>query len=344
MRTEILFTAVVLFAATTAIAREPESTVSKAGEVLNEMTAAKLTRIPDALLADAEAVAVFPGVVKVGFVVGGERGHGVVVIRDENRNWQAPRFMTITAGSLGWQIGASATDVILVFKTRKSVENLLEGKFKIGADIAAAAGPVGRRAEAATDGQLQAEIYSYSRSRGLFAGASIDGAVIQLDSEAEGRYYQLGPDGKVALPDSGGKFVGIVDSLCKMTNEVQNVADPNQPQQSQPLNQPQDQAEAHRAHAVESSGQLAKIVDESWRQYLAMPPEAYAANGRPSAENVNRTLARYEQIMRDPRYARIVERQEFLQARQSIAEYARVLTETTPTPAIVPLPPPPAAK
>jgi lipid-binding SYLF domain-containing protein len=330
MRTLVI--AVVLIVATTVNAREPDATVTKAGEVLNEMTAAKLTRIPDALLADAEAVAVFPGVVKVGFVVGGERGHGVVLIRDEGGNWQVPRFMTITAGSVGWQVGASATDVILVFKTRKSVDNLLKGKFKIGADIAAAAGPVGRRAEAATDGQLQAEIYSYSRSRGLFAGASIDGAVIQVDADAERSYYLPGLDGKVMLPDSGTKFIGIVDTLCKPTN---NPAEPN------PLGQPQvvDQADAFRAQAVESYGQLARIVDDSWRQYFALPAEAYAAGGRPSADQVNRTLARYEQVLRDPRYARITERPEFLQARQSVADYARVLAETPP--AIVPLPPPP---
>lgn len=330
-----LSTAVVLVAATAAGAREPETTVTKAGEVLTEMTTAALTRIPDALLADAEGVAVFPGVVKVGFVVGGERGHGVVMIRDENGAWQAPRFMTITAGSLGWQIGASATDVILVFKTRKSVDNLLAGKFKIGADIAAAAGPVGRRAEAATDGQLQAEIYSYSRSRGLFAGASIDGAVIALDSDTEAKYYRAGFDGKPVLPQSGAKLVTIVDALCKQTQPAANVADPN----AFPPMQVADGAEAKRLQAIEAYGQLARIVDDSWRQYLALPAEAFAAGGRPSADHVKRTLARYDQVQLDPRYARIAERPEFQQVRESLADYARALSETPS--GIIPLPPPP---
>src|SRR5690349_19462570 len=204
--------AVVLLVLTASLAQaaDAERTVSKATTALHDIMAVPLKGIPESLLADAEAVAIFPSVVKIGFVGGGERGPGVVSIRDADRNWAAPRFLTVTAGSVGWQIGASATDLVLVFKTRKSVENLLEGKFKIGADIAAAAGPVGRRAEAATDGQLQAEIYSYSRSRGLFAGASIDGAVIQLDTDTESGYYRTGLDGRTVVPESAGKFLGLV--------------------------------------------------------------------------------------------------------------------------------------
>ncbi len=349
MRNKFILAAAWLLLAGIVTAADAERTVTKASDVLNEVMSGQMTKIPEALLANAEAVAVFPGVVKVGFVAGVERGHGVVVIRGEDRNWQAPRFVTVTGGSVGWQIGASATDLILVFKTRKSVENLLTGKFKIGADIAAAAGPVGRRAEAATDGQLQAEIYSYSRSRGLFAGVSIDGAMIQLDGDSERDYYRVGPDGQVVYPESGGKFIGLVDTYSKQSpTEAENQAgNPagnqagNVPGQVRLLT-PEEQLENLRANAAGASEQLARIVDESWRRYFALPAEAYAPGGKPSAASVAASLAQYDQVLRNPQYARIVERGEFQAARNAVAAYAQALSQQTST--IVPLPPPPAQR
>ena len=316
-----------------ASAADSERTVAKATTALNEIMAVQVQMIPDALLADAEAVAVFPGVVKVGFVLGGERGRGVVIIRGEDRNWQAPRFLTVTTGSVGWQIGASATDLILVFKTRKSVENLLAGKFKIGADIAAAAGPVGRRAEAATDGQLQAEIYSYSRSRGLFAGASIDGAIIQLDTDTEADYYRKGLDGKVLLPESGVKFVSLVDSYSKSSR-----IDASEVVETKPL-VVEDPLETLRKQVVASSDQLARVVDDSWRRYLALPADVFADGGKPSAAPVVATLARYDQVARDPKYAALAKRAEFQQARTAIAQYAGALADQGE--GVISLPPPP---
>ena len=127
---------------------------------------------------DAAGVAVIPHVVKAGFVFDGRFGRGVVLARQPDGTWSNPIFLTLAGGGVGWQVGVESTDVILVFKTRESLDRLMGGKDKItlGADVAVAAGPVGRQAEAATDAQLKAEIFSYSRSRGLFLGAFAGGS------------------------------------------------------------------------------------------------------------------------------------------------------------------------
>jgi lipid-binding SYLF domain-containing protein len=338
MRTSV-YAAILLatFATSGARAAQPERTVQNAATVLNDIMAVPVARIPEALLADAEAVAVFPGVVKVGFVAGVEHGRGVVTIRQEDRNWGAPRFITVTGGSVGWQIGASATDLILVFKTRKSVDNLLEGKFKIGADIAAAAGPVGRRAEAATDGQLQAEIYSYSRSRGLFAGASIDGAVIAIDSQAEAAYYRAGLDGKAILPDSATLFVGTV---AKYSTSSRILA-PGEVLEQQPMPMVAvDPLETLRKDLANSSDQLTAVLDDTWKRFLALPADVYAENGKPSAAAMNSAIQRYEQVARDPKYAALAKRPEFQRVRASLQQFASAV-EAEPS-AVLALPPPPA--
>ncbi len=128
--------------------------------------------------------------VKVGFILGGRFGKGVVLRRGTSGvGWSEPVFLTLTGGSVGFQIGAQATDVILVFKNRRGLDSLVNGKFTLGADAAVAAGPVGRNAAAATDVQLKSEILSYSRSRGLFAGVALDGSVLEIDQSANASYY-----------------------------------------------------------------------------------------------------------------------------------------------------------
>ncbi len=163
--------------------------IQEATEVIEEILRIPEKGIPPALLRNAEGIAIIPGVVKIGFVLGGRHGKGIIMIRNENGQWTNPAFVSITGGSLGWQIGAKSTDIILVFKTKKSVTNIMKGKFTLGADAAVAAGPVGRTAGAATDAQLKAEIYSYSRSRGLFAGVSLDGSAISIDYDSNIEYY-----------------------------------------------------------------------------------------------------------------------------------------------------------
>lgn len=146
--------------------------------------------VPPALMKNAYAIAIIPAVVKVGFVIGGRYGKGVLSIRNASGSWSDPVFVSLTGGSVGWQIGAQSSDVVLVFKTRRSVDGVMNGKFTLGADAAVAAGPMGRNASAATDEKLQAEIFSYSRSRGLFAGIALDGAAIQIEHQDNEGYYQ----------------------------------------------------------------------------------------------------------------------------------------------------------
>ncbi len=146
--------------------------------------------IPPALLRNARGIAIIPSVVKVGLVIGGRYGKGVVSVRKADGGWSNPLFLSVSGGSIGWQIGAQSTDVILVFKSRKSIDDILTGKFTLGADASIAAGPVGRKASAATDIKMKSEIYSYSRSRGLFAGITLDGARLKIEHKDNASYYR----------------------------------------------------------------------------------------------------------------------------------------------------------
>jgi lipid-binding SYLF domain-containing protein len=148
--------------------------------------------IPTDLLRDARAIAVIPDMLKVGLVFGGRRGEGLISVKGPDGTWSNPSFLTLTGGSVGFQIGASSTDVILVFRTQRGVDSIVDGKFTLGADASAAAGPVGRTATASTDEQFKAEIYSYSRSRGLFAGVALDGSVLRIDYDANKEVYGPG--------------------------------------------------------------------------------------------------------------------------------------------------------
>jgi lipid-binding SYLF domain-containing protein len=164
--------------------------VKESAVVLGEIMNASDSAIPSSVLGKAEGIAIFPGTIRGGFIVGAERGRGILSVRDEKtRAWSAPAFLTITGGSVGLQIGVRATDLVLVIQNRRGLEQLVRNEWKIGAGAAATAGPVGRDAQAATDIQLRAEILSYSRSRGLFAGATVEGATIRQDEDANGRFY-----------------------------------------------------------------------------------------------------------------------------------------------------------
>ena len=158
---------------------------TNAVRVLNDiMGKAPDKAIPQDLLRNAKAIAVIPDMIKAGFVIGGRRGEGLISVKTRDGTWSNPSFITMTGGSVGFQAGVSSTDVVLVFRTQRGVDSIVRGKFTLGADAAAAAGPVGRNASASTDGQLKAEIYSYSRSRGLFAGVSLDGSALRIDYDA----------------------------------------------------------------------------------------------------------------------------------------------------------------
>jgi lipid-binding SYLF domain-containing protein len=163
--------------------------VNDAIEVVEEMIEIPEEGIPEALLSKAYGIAIIPKVIKAAWVVGGRFGKGVLLVRGERGQWGNPCFIRIAGGSVGWQIGIQSADIILVFKRKKSIESITEGKITLGADAAVAAGPVGRRAEVSTDIELEAEIYSYSKSRGLFAVVSIEGSAIQIDEDANADFY-----------------------------------------------------------------------------------------------------------------------------------------------------------
>jgi lipid-binding SYLF domain-containing protein len=163
-----------------------------ASRVLSEILRIPEDRIPDKLLAEAQAIAVIPNVVKAGFVVGGRRGRGLIAIRGSDGTWSNPSFITLTGGSVGFQAGVQSADVILVFRTSRGVDSIVSGKFTLGADASVAAGPVGRSAQASTDERLKAEILSYSRARGLFAGVALDGTHLGIDNKSNQRVYGSG--------------------------------------------------------------------------------------------------------------------------------------------------------
>jgi lipid-binding SYLF domain-containing protein len=164
--------------------------IQESATVFSEIMGAPDKAIPNSVLEKAEGIAIFPGTIKGGFVIGAQHGRGIISARVENtRAWSAPAFMTLTGGSIGAQIGAQAVDVVLVIMSRRGLMQLVSNEFKVGADAGVAAGPVGREASAGTDVAMRAEILSYSRARGLFAGINLNGSSIRGDDDANQRFY-----------------------------------------------------------------------------------------------------------------------------------------------------------
>lgn len=193
--------------------------VEESGKVLSEIQRMPDQSIPEDLMRSCSAIAIFPNTISAGLVIGGKYGQGIIMVRDEKTGkWSSPAIFTIAGGSLGWQIGGQATDFVLLVMNRRSVDGILQGKFKLGADASVAAGPVGRAAEASTDIQLKGGILSYSRSRGLFAGVKLEGAVIaqQWDGN-EGLYgKKISADkillgNKVKMPESASGVLKVLN-------------------------------------------------------------------------------------------------------------------------------------
>ncbi len=190
--------------------------------VMSEIMQIPEKGIPLSLLQKAYGIAIIPEVIKVGFVLGGRHGQGVLLTRTGEGKWSNPSFVTLTGGSIGWQIGAQSSDVILIFRSRRSVDGIIKGKFTLGVDASVAAGPVGRHAEAGTDFELKAEIYSYSRSRGLFVGIALEGASLQIDHDANEAFYDIegiSPEdifkNRVNTPHTAERLKGVVERYSK---------------------------------------------------------------------------------------------------------------------------------
>jgi lipid-binding SYLF domain-containing protein len=188
----LTLSAVVGLVPTAQAGEEELARAANAVRVLKEIMMAPDKRIPADLMRNAYAIAVIPDVIKAGFVIGGRHGVGLLSVRGADGTWSNPSFISMTGGSIGFQAGVQSTDVILVFRTQRGVDSIVHGKFTLGADASVAAGPVGRDAHTATDAQLKAEIFSYSRSRGLFAGVAFDGSVLAIDHDANQAVYGAG--------------------------------------------------------------------------------------------------------------------------------------------------------
>jgi len=226
-------------------ATREESRVADATDVIDHLLRIPEQSIPPALLSRAYAVAVVPHVLKIGFGIGARRGKGILVIRQDDGSWSNPAFITLTGGSFGFQIGAQSTDVILVFKTRKGVDGITNGKFTLGADASVAAGPVGRHTSVSTDITFRSEVYSYSRSRGLFAGVALEGAGVTMDRKANAAFYgsakitpeQIFAGSGNAAPQAANQFVQVLTAqtrrlpvLPSMTGDVPTVTSTSESQ------------------------------------------------------------------------------------------------------------------
>jgi SH3 domain-containing YSC84-like protein 1 len=179
--------------------------VDRATRVFKEIMDTPDKGIPHGLLKSAKCIAIIPGDVKFAFILGADHGRGIATCRTEH-GWTAPMFVAMNGGSVGYQIGGSSTDIVMLFMNDRALQHLLSDKFKLGADASVAAGPVGRDAAAGTDVTLRAEVLTYSRSKGVFAGVSLDGTVVEIDKDADRAMYGDTVDrhdissGKVTVP------------------------------------------------------------------------------------------------------------------------------------------------
>lgn len=187
-----------------AVAQQEEADrMQKSIDVVTALVKAPDDAIPQHILDRAEAIVVIPSLVKGGFVIGAEHGKGVMSVRNRAaKSWSAPAFVSMTGGSVGWQIGAQAVDLVLLVMNAEGIHKLVSTEIKLGANASVAAGPVGRTAQAATDGKLTAEILAYSRAKGLFAGATIEGGSLRDDGDANRRMYGASITPRAILNDA----------------------------------------------------------------------------------------------------------------------------------------------
>jgi lipid-binding SYLF domain-containing protein len=216
-----LFLSVTLLAGQALAGEQEDQRARDAVRVLSEIQKIPEQGIPDKLLDEGRAVVVIPDTLKVGLVLGGRRGHGLMSVKSPDGSWSQPVFVKLTGGSIGFQAGVQSSDVVMVFRNDRNLENIVNGKITLGADAGVAAGPVGRNASASTDGQLKAEIWSWSRARGLFAGVALDGGVLQIDDDANVAVYGSAATPRAIFESRAGApsdaVVGFRDQLEEAT-------------------------------------------------------------------------------------------------------------------------------
>jgi lipid-binding SYLF domain-containing protein len=197
---------VLLAVSSAAIAGSTEDARARnAVRVLTDIQAIPESAIPDKLLDEAHAIVVVPDSIKAGLIIGGRRGHGLLSVKRPDGTWSNPSFVSLTGGSIGFQAGVQSADIVLVFRSDRGLESIVNGKFTLGADAGVAAGPVGRNASASTDGEMKAEIWSWSRARGLFAGVALDGAVLAIDDAANEAVYGRDTTPRMIFEDRAGQ-------------------------------------------------------------------------------------------------------------------------------------------
>ncbi len=328
MEKHLLLVLMVLMSGLTshAAANGPVESVVESEQVLSELMAIPAKQIPRQLMADAQGIAIIPNVIKIGFVGGARRGHGVVLVRDADGEWSLPQFVTLTGGSVGFQAGIQGSDVVLVFTTRKGVEGLMRGKFTVGVDASASAGPVGRDAEIGTDATLRSEIYSYSRSRGLFLGVAVDGSMLEIDHTSHAFYYGT-PTGQLParIPRPADDLRHLLTDLTPHANAAPGGSSPRQ-------------IEGLRRALFQQAGQLHATLTPEWRQFLAVPKELQEAGHIPSAESMALMLKRYSQVNVAPEYRKLHDQPEFKRTYELLIEYEKAIAVTHP-PLVLPPPP-----
>ena len=207
---------------------EVEGRLQKAEEIIDQLTDAKDSAIPEKILKDAHCVAIIPSMVKGGFVFGAEHGRGVATCRVNGR-WSAPAFFTATGGSWGAQIGVAGVDLVMVFSTKEGADKLLDANFKIGGDVSAAAGPVGRDASASTDIKANTGILTYSRARGAFVGATLNGVSVRPDKDSTIAFYGHDVDFRDALTGKVQPPAGARAFLNDLRKDMRDVREGEKP-------------------------------------------------------------------------------------------------------------------
>lgn len=320
---------------------QEESTIRAAELVLSQTMASPLNRIPQAMMANAHGVAIIPNVIKGGFIVGARHGRGVLMVRQPDGVWNTPVFITLTGGNIGWQIGVQSSDIVLVFRTAKSVQGVLNGRLTIGADAAAAAGPVGRQAAVATDGHLQAEIYAYSRSRGLFAGVSVDGSVVRVDHSATNIFYGGSVAGQPAeIPPSALRLTQAVANYAQGFGPTAGDTQPARPLDTEPGDAVASGPDAIRDRLRQAAPGLFESLDESWREFLSLPEAVLAGSDHPTAATLAAAVENFDSVAANPQFQALTGRADFQTVHGLLRKYQQSLTATAP---VINLPPPPAA-
>ena len=215
----VLLLSVILLNADAFAMNKWEALVEESGKVLSEIQQMPDQHIPENLMDGCSAIAIFPNTISAGLGIGGKYGQGIIMVRDKDGKWSPPAIFTLAGGSIGWQIGGQATDFVLLIMNRRSVDGLLQGQFKLGADADVAAGPVGRSAEASTDIQLKGGILSYSRSRGLFAGVKLEGAVITQHWDGDAELYNKSISARDILLNNNVKMPQSADGILKVLSK-----------------------------------------------------------------------------------------------------------------------------